>query len=334
MRPGKAKGPSTNSGTGGAPPVVPSYIIGTSKRVTFADSPYTVLATDTSLLCDTTGGSIVLQLPALAVLGDRLIFAKMDIGANAVSILPNGAETIDGFASYSISILNESVALQAALASPATKWQALARYSEYRSNDYLELWTAANSNWTYDGDEDFALFPGYLAAAVTASSTVAIFNPLPASFKPFPRIPTAPFPIHIKHTIRSLAIAGVNTALATSYMLSDVGFVNDWIGMIWAFTDLAAQNEYLLEIDSQKNGVPGTFLYNTGIPLSADREDDFEFVIYPDCYYFYFNGALVHYESGFAFAEIAYADIGVQRLAANRQGLINRSEYSTQAPNR
>ncbi len=334
MRPGKAKGPSTNSGTGGAPPVVPSYIIGTSKRITNAMSPYTVLATDTSLLCDTTAGNITLQLPAIAAMGDRVIFAKMDIGANAVSILPNGAETIDGFASYSISILNESVALQGALASPATKWQALARYSQFRANDYVENWTAIDGNWTYDGDENFTNFPGYLASNVVPGSTNPIFNPAASAFTPYPRVPTGAFPVHVRHKIRSLAIAGVNTALATSYMLNDVGFVGDWVGLIWAFIDLAGQNEYLLEIDTQKNGVPGTFLYNTGIPLSADREDDFEFLIYPDRVECYFNGQLIYFESGFNFQFVAYVDVSAQATAANRQGLINRTEVLTQAPNR
>jgi hypothetical protein len=334
MRPGKAKGPSTNSGTGGAPPVVPSYIIGTSKRITNAMSPYTVLSTDTSLLCDTTAGNIVLQLPAIAVMGDRVIFAKMDIGANAVSILPNGAETIDGFPSYSISILNESVALQAALATPATKWQALARYSQFRANDSVENWTALDANWTYDGDENFTNFPGYLASNVVPGATNPIWAPAASAFTPYPRVPTGAFPVHVHHKIRSLAIAGVNTSLATSYMLNDVGFVGDWVGMIWAFIDLAGQNEYLLEIDTQKNSVPGTFLYHTGITLSADREDDFEFVIYPDHVECYFNGQLVYFESGFNFQFIAYVDVSAQAVAVDRQGLINRTEIYTQAPNR
>lgn len=132
MRPGKAKGPSTGLGSGSAPPVVPSYIIGTSKRVVFADSPYTVLATDTTLLCDTTGGNIVLQLPAISVMGDRVIFAKLDIGSGTVSILPAVGETIDGFASYAINDLNDSVGLQAVLAVPSTKWQAIASYKDFQ----------------------------------------------------------------------------------------------------------------------------------------------------------------------------------------------------------
>lgn len=332
MRPGKAKGPSTSLGSGGVPPVIPPLIIGNVRRVVFADSPYTPISTDTTLLVDTTGGDVTIQLPAAAVLDDRILNIKMDIGTNDVIILPAGLETIDGAVNYTISILDESVSLQAD--DPDSKWVALFRYSKYRSNDYVEEWTSSNSNWNYDGDEDFALFPGYLAADVAANSTVAIFNPTAAAFTPFPRIPSGSFPIHFKHHIRSLAIAGVNTALANSYMLVDAGFVGDWIGLIWAFTDLLGENEYVLEIDTQKSGVPGVFLYNTGIPLSADRQDDIEFVIYPDCYYCYFNGFLIHFESGFTFTEIAYMDIGVQRLAANRQGLIGRTEIFTQAPNR
>lgn len=334
MRPGKAKGPATSTGSGGAPPVTPSYIIGTSKRITNAMSPYTVLSTDTTLLCDTTAGNIVVQLPALAVMGDRVLFVKMDIGANAVSILPNGAQTIDGFSSYSISLLNESVALQAALATPATKWQALARYSQFRANDYVENWTAADANWTYDGDENFTNFPGYLASNVVPGSTNPIWNPTASAFLPYPRVPTGAFPVHVRHKIRSLAIAGVNTALATGYMLNDVGYIGDWVGFIWTFNDAGGENEYALEIDTQKNSVPGTFIYNTGIALSASREDDFEFVIYPDHVECYFNGQLIYFESGFDFQFVAYVDISAQATAANRQGMFNRTEIYTQAPNR
>ena len=334
MRPGKAKGPSTSTGAGGAPPVVPSYIIGTSKRIVFADSPYTVLATDTTLLCDTSGGNIVLQLPAIAVMGDRVVFAKMDIGAGSVSILPNGVETIDGAASYGISVLNESVALQGALAVPSDKWQALARYSEYRSNDYTELWTGANGNWTYDGQEDFTTYPGYFAAGAAFFSAGADFNPLPASFNPFPRTVTGPFPLHINQRVRSLTIGGVNTALVDSYFAQDALLTLDWVNLIWASIDLAGQNEYTLEVNYQKNGVNTQFIYQTGIPITADREDDIDTVIYPDHVECYFNGMLVFYDSGFAFTDVSIVFLNVQRMTAARQGMLHRAEIFTQAPNR
>lgn len=335
FRSGKAKGPYVGPlPAAPIPPVPPSYVIGTSKRITAAMSPYTVLTTDTVLLCDTSGGAITLQLPTIASVGDRIIFAKLDIGTNAVTILPNGAQTIDGFSSYVISILNESVALQASLATPATVWQALARYSQYRSNDSVELWTGVNANWTYDGDQNFTNFPGYLASNLVPGSTNPIWNPAASAFSPFPRVPTGAFPVHVRHKVRSLAIAGVNTGLALSYMLNDVGYVGDWVGMIWSFIDAGGENEYLLEIDTQKNGIPGTFLYNTGITLSADREDDFEFVIYPDRVECYFNGQLVYFESGFNFQYVAYVDVSAQATAANRQGLFHRTEIFTQAPNR
>lgn len=331
IRPGMAKGPSL-SGTPAAP-AAPTTITGGSTSVAFGASPYTVLTTDTVLLVDTTGGNVTIQLPALATLSNRLIFVKMIAGTNTVTILPNGAETIDGFASYVISILNESVALHASSATP-TKWEALARYSQFRSNDYVENWTAVDANWTYDGQEDFALFPGYLAAKVTAFNATATFAPTVSAFDPYPRPITGAFPLHIKHRIRSLAAAGVNTSLFTSFMLSDGVFTTDYLYLIWGYTGVAPDDQYILEIDSQKSGVPAQFVYSTGIPRSADREDDIEFVFYPTAAACYYNGQLIWYDGGFSFLQIEYVTADVQRTSATRQGLLNRTEIFTQAPNR
>lgn len=71
-------------------------------KVTFAMSPYTVKATDTLLLLDTAGGSITINLAASA---SRVLplEVKDDTGhaaTNPISLVPNGAETVDGLAPY------------------------------------------------------------------------------------------------------------------------------------------------------------------------------------------------------------------------------------------
>lgn len=65
-----------------------------------SDSPYSVATTDDIVSADATSGAIVLNLPASSGLSGRIIyFKRLDATANSISIVPNGAETIDGDAS-------------------------------------------------------------------------------------------------------------------------------------------------------------------------------------------------------------------------------------------
>jgi hypothetical protein len=65
------------------------------KRLTSADSPYDMNVNDSILICDTTGGSITINLlPALDWQEKRISIKKI-IAANTVTIEPSGAETID-----------------------------------------------------------------------------------------------------------------------------------------------------------------------------------------------------------------------------------------------
>lgn len=81
----------------------------TPKVVTFAMSPYTPLSTETSLLVNTTGGPVVIQMPLsatrLGATGYLDLTVKDDVGnsaVNAISVLRAGAELIDGVTSYPI----------------------------------------------------------------------------------------------------------------------------------------------------------------------------------------------------------------------------------------
>lgn len=79
------------------------------------DSPYPVgvaLKTNTTILCDATGGAIVVELPGAAKY-DGVIFRikKTDNSANTVTITPNGIETIDGAASKVLSTQYENIEL-------------------------------------------------------------------------------------------------------------------------------------------------------------------------------------------------------------------------------
>ncbi len=83
------------------------------------DSPYTVLATDFTILCDCTGGAITVNLPtAVGITGRIYNIKKTDSSVNAVTIDGNGAETIDGAATVTISFQYDSYSVQ----SNGTNW--------------------------------------------------------------------------------------------------------------------------------------------------------------------------------------------------------------------
>lgn len=66
----------------------------------FADTPYTLVSECGYLRCNAVGGNMVVNLP-LAIGNGRLVsIKKIDASANTVTITPNGAETIDGAATY------------------------------------------------------------------------------------------------------------------------------------------------------------------------------------------------------------------------------------------
>lgn len=77
--------------------------------VAFAASPYTILAADTVLLVDTSGGAVEVDLPAVASSSGRTIVIKDEAGSaatNAITIDPNGAETLDGSATSATITVN------------------------------------------------------------------------------------------------------------------------------------------------------------------------------------------------------------------------------------
>jgi len=59
----------------------------------------TVLITDSTILADATGGAFAVNLPPAATCEGRVYVVKrLNAGANAVTVTPAGAETIDGAA--------------------------------------------------------------------------------------------------------------------------------------------------------------------------------------------------------------------------------------------
>jgi hypothetical protein len=67
------------------------------------DAAYTVNYNDAVILVDATAGAVTISLPpAREMEQKRLTVKKIDASGNAVTIEPNGAETIDGAANKSL----------------------------------------------------------------------------------------------------------------------------------------------------------------------------------------------------------------------------------------
>lgn len=75
------------------------------------DSPYTVVANDSSIRCDTTSGSITVNLPAATGSGRTLNIKKL-ASANTVTVDGNSSDTIDGGTTAVLTTQYESITIQ------------------------------------------------------------------------------------------------------------------------------------------------------------------------------------------------------------------------------
>lgn len=88
---------------GGGVTPVPTYLA-------FSDSPYTVLSTDTFLVCDCTDGAITLNLITVASAGE-LAVTKSDASSNAVVMDGFGTERLDDDLTFSLVTKDATVRL-------------------------------------------------------------------------------------------------------------------------------------------------------------------------------------------------------------------------------
>jgi len=94
-----------------------------NKALTSADSPYTVLKLQTVLLCNTTTGSITLNLPTAVGMTGKPYVIKKTVLANVLTIDPSGAETIGGYATMLIKEIK-----QITIMSDGSNWLVLGAY--------------------------------------------------------------------------------------------------------------------------------------------------------------------------------------------------------------
>lgn len=99
------------------------YFPTTSASKVSGDSPVTVAATDENVLfrANATGGAITFNLPAAATAGSGFTvgFVKTDSSSNAVTLDGNGAETIGGATTTTLTKQNQAVLIR----SDGTNWQ-------------------------------------------------------------------------------------------------------------------------------------------------------------------------------------------------------------------
>lgn len=86
----------------------------TQKTIAFADTPYTVLATDYTIFGNCNGGDINCILPLAASFPGRiLVFKKIDSGGDRVILNPAGGNSIESVGgNYNINIQFETAIIQ------------------------------------------------------------------------------------------------------------------------------------------------------------------------------------------------------------------------------
>lgn len=88
----------------------------------FADSPYTAVAADSTILANATGGNMVVALPtAVGIAGKIYTIKKTDVSVNTVTVDGSGAQTIDGAATKVLATQYSTVTIQ----SNGTNWSIL-----------------------------------------------------------------------------------------------------------------------------------------------------------------------------------------------------------------
>ena len=83
----------------------------TVTAITFADTPYAVLAADEYITVNATGGNTEADLPAIGGTGRRLHIVKTDATANTVTVDGNGAETINGVATQVLNVQYQTLTI-------------------------------------------------------------------------------------------------------------------------------------------------------------------------------------------------------------------------------
>jgi len=151
----------------GGGPVFGAYV-----DVTFVMSAYTVLTGDGILSVDSSGGAVVIDLPAALIAG-KLIVIKNVAGRNGVVITPGGGDTIEGAATF---VLTADDGLGGVAAGhgvaiykdSGTDWKI---WAEYKAEITKVRHVTASRVW--DGTERYDIYSCQLVLGVDIDITLA-----------------------------------------------------------------------------------------------------------------------------------------------------------------
>lgn len=88
-------------------------VVGFATGITTQSSTFTTTAAMHTILLNATGGAFTANLiTASNLTGRRYILKKIDASANAITVDPNGAQTIDGAATFSLTTQYQTVRIQ------------------------------------------------------------------------------------------------------------------------------------------------------------------------------------------------------------------------------
>ncbi|MNG66028.1 GDSL-like Lipase/Acylhydrolase [compost metagenome] len=96
-----------------------TFVSGVVKPIRTVTATTTALISDWTIKCDATSGAFTINLPAAStVTGIVFNIKKINNSANDITVDPNGAELIDGSATFTITTFNQSITIQ----SDGTTW--------------------------------------------------------------------------------------------------------------------------------------------------------------------------------------------------------------------
>lgn len=145
--------------------------LATTGAVDEETSGFSIIADDNTkvMAVDASGGAVTAAVLSAATAGEgyEVTVVKTDSSTSAVTIDPNGAETIGGAATYTLTLENESVTFR----SDGTNWVIVSTAKDYGAADIISAKQLA------DGALGFTLINGYLETSVGSNAlSIAVKN--------------------------------------------------------------------------------------------------------------------------------------------------------------
>jgi len=121
-------------------------------------TPYNVTVDDLVILVDSTGGNLVLNLPAISTVPNKILNIYKSVRANSVILTPNGGDTIDGFTGTQFSWANPNYAVRLVADSGANVWRRLMQSAQgiYLGHEYSVNPTVTINSGTFQSVRSYS----------------------------------------------------------------------------------------------------------------------------------------------------------------------------------